>query len=296
MHIRASRMARLLVLVALSTSATSGCGSEKEGPAAEVATHRARQVAAAWDGSQAADAWRAGYYPMDEAVQLPQGGLREADKRAYQAQNYALRGELPTTRPREGRVAWASGKSLTRPLVQAQDAYTNLARARVDGLPRLTVTGAKLDEMVLTTSRGPATVPAWFFTLEGYAAPLKVAAVRPSKLPQAPIEPAGDIPVGQLAPLDRLVKIEGAERSVTVIAIHGVCDDGPAVDVLETRGSVVLSAFVKDPKTGDCTAQAKKTQVTVKLDRPVRDRVLLDAHTGRPVPYSQPNELSPSWS
>ncbi|MGW0703311.1 hypothetical protein ACWD0A_29185 [Streptomyces sp. NPDC002867] len=68
------------------------------------------------------------------------------------------------------------------------------------------------------------------------------------------------------------------------------------MDVLETRGSVVLSASVKSPKTGDCSTQAKKKHVTVKLDRPVYDRVLLDAYTGRPVPYGHPNELSPSWS
>lgn len=173
MHIRALRTAGLLALVALSAGAVSGCGSEKEGGStAEVAVDRARQVAAAWDGSQAADAWRAGYYPMGEAVQLPRGGLRsQADKRAYQAQNFVLRGELPTTRPKDGRVAWASGVSLTRPLVGAHTAYMTLARARVEEIPHLTVTGAKLGEMTLATSRGPATVPAWFFMLQGYATP-----------------------------------------------------------------------------------------------------------------------------
>ncbi|MCX4821474.1 hypothetical protein OG883_16530 [Streptomyces sp. NBC_01142] len=297
MRLRTSRAAFLLTLLALSAGAISGCGSEKEAGTEDMAVNRARQVAAAWDGSPAADAWRAGYYPMEEAVQLPRGGLRsQADKRAYQAQNFVLRGKLPTTRPKGGLVAWASGKTLSRPLMGAQTAYMTLARARVDGIPHLTVTGAKLGEMSLATSRGPATVPAWFFTLQGYTAPLKRAAASPSKLPRPPIQPARDFPAGQLAPLDRLVQIDGDRRSVTVNAIHGACDDGPAVDVLETRGSVVLSASVKNPKTGDCTTQAKGKHVTVKLDRPVHDRVLLDAYTGRPVPYGQPNEPSPSWS
>ncbi|NWF29565.1 hypothetical protein HW130_25485 [Streptomyces sp. PKU-EA00015] len=298
MHISTSRAADLLALVTLCTGAVFGCGSEREaGSTAEIAGNRARQVAAAWDGSQAADAWRAGYYPMGGAVQLPLGGLRsQADKRAYEAQNLLLQGELPTTWPKDGRVTWAGGTSLTRPLLGAKTAYTALARSRVEAKPHLTVTGAQLGEMTLATSRGPATVPAWLFTVRGYDAPLKIAAADPSKLPGSPIRPARDIPAGQLAPLDRLVQIEEDRRSLTVIAIHGACDDGPAVDVLETRGSVVLSASVKDPKTGNCTAQAKTKHVTVKLERPVHDRVLLDAYTGRPVPYGHPNEPSPSWS
>ncbi|GAA2274409.1 hypothetical protein GCM10010415_47170 [Streptomyces atrovirens] len=301
MRIRASHTARLLALAALSATglgAVSGCGGEKEaGAPAEVAATRARQVAAAWDGSPSADAWRAGYHPMGEAVQLPRGGLRsQADKRAYQAQNFVLQGTLPTTWPKDGQVAWANGEALARPLIGAQETYKAVARAQVEDIPHLTVTGAELGEMTLYTSRGPATVPAWLFTLQNYATPLKRAAVSPSKLPPPPVKPAHDLPAGQLAPLGRLARIAEDGRSISVIAIHGVCDDGPSVDVLETHGSVVLSASVKNPETGNCSAQAKEKQVTVKLNRSVGDRILLDAYTGRPVPYGLPNGPSPSWS
>jgi hypothetical protein len=51
----------------------------------------------------------------------------------------------------------------------------------------------------------------------------------------------------------------------------------------------VLSASVKGHKdSGTCTKQAKMQQVTVKLERPVGDRVLLDARTAQPVPYKGP--------
>ncbi|MGI5428037.1 hypothetical protein [Streptomyces sp. CA-179760] len=302
MRIRASRTAGMLATAALSATglvATSGCGGDKGsgGSAAEPAGDRARQVAAAWDGSPAADAWRAGYHPMGEAVQPPRGGLRSrADKRAWEAQNFVLRGTLPATWPKHGQVAWANGEALTRPTVGARKTYKDLARAQVDGIPHLTVTGAKLGEMTLSTSRGPATVPAWLFTLRDYATPLKRAAVSPSKLPPPPVKPAHDLPAGRLAPLGRLVDIADDGRSVSLIAVHGACDDGPSVDVLETRGSVVFSASVKNPESGNCSAQATMKQVEVKLDRPVGDRVLLDAHTGRPVPYGPPNSPSPSWS
>jgi hypothetical protein len=57
------------------------------------------------------------------------------------------------------------------------------------------------------------------------------------------------------------------------------------VDVLETAGSVVLSASIRNPSEGDCPAMLKLTEVTVRLERPLGDRLLLDAFTGRPVPH-----------
>ena len=170
--------------------------------------------------------------------------------------------------------------------MSAKDSYKILTAARVSRMPHLTVTGVKLGEMNQATSRGPATVPAWIFKLDGYDSPLKQAAAIPSKLLDRRSRPAHDIPG---YPLNRLVQIATDGRSVTVVALHGVCDDGAAVDVLETSGSVVLSASVKDHKdSGTCTKQAKMQQVTVKLERPVGDRVLLDARTGQPVRYKGP--------
>ncbi|MFF2508110.1 hypothetical protein ACFVTY_32810 [Streptomyces sp. NPDC058067] len=287
---------RLGVWVAVSAAglgliALSGCGSSHQvagGGGADRPADRARRVAAAWDGSAASAAWRVGYYPMGESVQLPRGGLSgTADKRAYRDRNVVLRGKLPGTGPKDGRVKWASGQSLTRPLTGAGESLKSLAgtgaRARNRSKPQLTVTGVKLGEMRLATSRGPATVPAWLFTLDGYASPLKQAAAVPSKHPQPPIRPAQGMPG---YPVDRLVRIAADGRSVAVIALHGVCDQGASVDVLETRGSVVLSASTKgDGHDGNCTKQARMQGVTVKLQRPLGDRALLDAHTGRPVPY-----------
>ncbi|MEU0596942.1 hypothetical protein ABZ484_01555 [Streptomyces sp. NPDC006393] len=299
MRIRATNTVGLRAAVAVVALAVSGCGSQRDGDAgadAEGVAHHARQVAAAWDRSTAADAWRAGYHPMGEVTQQPRGGLRsKADEQAYRDHSFILRGELPATWPRNGEVAWVDGGSLERPLAGAEDAYKSLSNGGAGGKPHLTVIGAKLSTMKLATSRGPATVPAWLFTLDGYTSPLKRAAVTPSKLPSSPIGRAsGDVPVQAW---DGLVDVAGDGRSVTVVALHGVCDDDPAVEVLETPFSVVLSSWVKQRKGGDnCTKQAKLQQVTVELDRPVGDRVLLDAKTGQPIPYNPPHGPSPSWS
>lgn len=291
MRVRSPRSVGLLaaMTVALGLGTVSGCDSQQDADSGTGSlAQRARQVAAAWDGSAAAATWRAGYHPMGEVTQLPRGGLRSpADQRAYQDRSFVLRAELPTTRPPDGRVTWAKGGSLTRPLVAAADSYRPLGDVPADTEPHLTVTGAKLGEMHVTTSRGPATVPAWLFDLEGYDSPLKRPAVRPSKLPRPPIERARDLP-GH--PLDGLLRVSADGRSVTVIAAHGACDDGPTVDVHETSGSVVLAATVKNRKTqGLCTKQLKFQQVTVHLTHPLNPRPLLDAHTGQPPPDQPPH-------
>ncbi|MGW7046544.1 hypothetical protein ACWGDT_28405 [Streptomyces avermitilis] len=307
MRTNTARTIRLFIGLALfsaGTGAVAGCGSEKDGgrgaevsrAPAPASRARAREVAEAWDGSKAAAVWRKGYYPMGEGVQLPEHAFRsDADKRAYATQNFVLRGELPATPVKDGRVKWQSGASLTLPLMGARKAYETVARGGNDG-PHLTVTGARLGRMTLATSRGPATVPAWLFRLEGYDTPLRRVALTPSKLPGPPVEPAGKVPGDELSALGGLVEVAGDGRSVTVVATHGACDDGPAVDVLETGGSVVLSASVVGAKDGPCTSELRGEKVTVRLDRPVGDRVLLDAFTGRPVPYGQRNGPSPSWS
>ncbi|MFF3333029.1 hypothetical protein ACFYWX_26330 [Streptomyces sp. NPDC002888] len=296
MRTHTARTVRLIAAVALFAAGT-GCGVEKAagGRGEGVrdieqdprAAARARQVADAWDGSQAAEAWHKGYFPMGDAVELPEDAFRSrADKEAYATENFVLRGSLPATPREEGRVRWEGQGSLTLPLMGAREAYESVARGGNDG-PHLTVTGAKLGETTVATSRGPATVPAWLFTLEGYDTPLKRVALGPSKPPPPPIRPFAEVSDHLLSPLRGLVRAAGSGRSVTVMAEHGACDDGPAVDVLETDGSVVLSASVVGTDDGPCTAQAIGEEVKVRLDRPLGDRVLLDAFTGRPVPYRE---------
>lgn len=301
MRTHTTRTSAQLLLALTLTLSLAACGSDKaeDGNVSKPSTPktgspaphggRAQQVADAWDGSEAAKAWLSGYYPMGQAAPTPADGFHNGDdKIAHMLENYVLRGELPTTAPEQGQVKWKSGESLTLPLLDAQQTYTALDRVDSSQDPQLTVTGAKLGEMTMPTSRGPATVPAWLFTLEGYDEPLKRVALKGSKAPKPPIEvAAGGIATRDgLWELDQFVETSEDGRSVTVSAHHGACDDGPAVDALETAGSVVLSASVMGGnKGGICPSILLSKKVTVKLDRPLGDRILLDAFTGRPVPF-----------
>ncbi|WP_431983307.1 hypothetical protein [Streptomyces qinglanensis] len=303
MRVRSQRSAGLVAaatLTAAALGAGAGCGPQRAVDASgdgdsRARADRARQVAAAWDGSRAATAWRAGYHPLGEVIRTPRGGLHSsADKEAYRSGSFVLRGELPEAERTRGRVMRDGGRSLTRPLISADEAFEALRRSTTE--PRLTVTGAKPGELSVPTGQGRATVPAWLFTLEGYDAPLVRAAAVPSALPRSPI---GHTP-GSRSSLQHLVRISPDGRSVTVAARHGVCDDGARVEARESSGSVVLTASGKEREDREpgalCTKQAVLQHVKVTLRRPLDDRVLLDADSGRPVPFRSRLGPSPSWS
>ncbi|MET8979197.1 hypothetical protein ABZX85_26650 [Streptomyces sp. NPDC004539] len=284
-------MRRLLVSTVVAvTMSVGGCGSgltaNSGGPerggteSAPPSGERARQVAAAWNGSRAAASWRAGYHPLGEWTRYPAGAENAS---------LTLRTNLPDPPATPGRIKWPDGTSVTRPLQPASTAYDVLNRYAGYG-PQLAVTSVKLGETTLPTTRGPATVPAWLFTVAGYDTPVTRAAALPSELPESPI--AGSR-VEQWS-VSRVAAVRGA--TLNVIVPHGTCAAGAFVDALETPGSVVLSAHVPDPEPGPCTADLKLDPVTVRLTAPLGTRVLLEASTGLPVPYDLPNGSSPSWS
>lgn len=114
---RNATLLRLLVVGSLFAGAAA-CGDESAGDIGvgggsahgpEGSTERAREVAEAWADSKAARIWRERYFPMDDAVQLPEGAFRsEADERAYATQNFEPGGPLPSRSPKEGRSAGAT--------------------------------------------------------------------------------------------------------------------------------------------------------------------------------------------
>ncbi|MFJ5553180.1 hypothetical protein [Streptomyces sp. NPDC093225] len=249
---------------------------------------RIRQVARAWDASLAARAWRAGFFPIDPLVRLPAGGWRSAaDRRAYERQELVFRSDPAFTVPSvPGTVRWADGRTLELPVMPAVEAYRTLAPGGGRGAGRggegpLVVTRAELGELAVRTSHGPARVPAWQFTVEGYDTPLVRVAVDPSPIPKAPIGP-----VDPSASALSLVSVSADGRVLTLSAGHGACDGGARVDVLEGIDTVVLEGAVKPARrgrSGNCPAVLLHQTVEVTLASPLAGRTPVDAHTGGPV-------------
>ncbi|MER5888983.1 hypothetical protein ABT160_34595 [Streptomyces sp. NPDC001941] len=277
--------------VLLLTLATA-CADPAPGPPADNAartTARARAVADAWHGSPALKAWREGFFPTGALERLPDDAFHDgADKSAHLEGRYdlAVGGALPTARP-AGTVRWADGSTAVVATTTAREAYERLTAARGGGggggkESGLTVTKVAAGTMDLHSSRGEVTVPSWEFTLKGYATPLRYAAVRPTTLPEPPIASLGnDTSASEPVHSVRAVSADGL--SVTVTAVHGACDLGAAVAVLETDESVVLTGTVKEAPVDDsvdCAAVLNQSPVTVKLRRPLGTRALLDAHSG----------------
>jgi hypothetical protein len=273
----------------LLTAGVAGCGadatSDRTDTGADPAAARTRHVADSWRGSEAEARWREGFFPLDEAVQPPKGGFRGTDQLAFEARNFTVRGALSP----KGDQGWVyrDGSTLRVTVMSPKDAYGSLnAYGEPKGAP-LEVTAIQRGEMTVLTNQGMARVPAWLYTIKGYDTPLKQLAARPSKPPRNPVKRLdSDRDRIGVEPVSGLTTASANGRTLTVKVQHS-CEASPAVDVLETRDSVVLTGWGIGAKKGAlCHSIILDQPVTVTLDRPVGNRVLLDAYSGAPLSYN----------
>ncbi|MCX5194182.1 hypothetical protein OOK31_09785 [Streptomyces sp. NBC_00249] len=287
-RVRVGRRGPVAALAALLAPAAllAGCATDPVRIAPADTLARRKQVAEAWEGSEALHQWRSGYHPLDPQDWQPPGGFRSGeDKAAYLSGNFTLRAELPSAAPPATPVRWSGGGELTLRLMGAREAYEEFAMAPGQERP-LTVTAVRFGAATTRTSRGPAEVPAWLFTVEGYDTPLTRLAIRPQELPTAPVAPKGTFDEGT-APLFAHTAAAPGATSFEVTAGHGACDAGVAVDVLEGAATVVLAGRIlpREDVRPDaaCPLVMLEQTVPVTLTRPLGDRLLLDATTGTPL-------------
>ncbi|WP_188273535.1 hypothetical protein [Streptomyces sp. CBMA152] len=277
-------------MVAMTAGAVLAAGcSGSDGDAVSIpakdADARMKKVADAWDGSQAARQWRGGVYLLEDAIQLPQDAFRsEQDKEAYRNKWLELRGSLPDGTP-PASVHWADGSTTATPVLTAPQTFALLgARSSEKGAPPLVVTGADRGERTVLTSRGPARLPVWRFSVKGYATPLTRVAI-PS--PELPASPVGVLPrAGGLMPIMGIGAVSSEGYLLTVDTGYGACAKGVDVRVRESRDSVVLAAVErKGTFKGICDASLKVAKVTVRLKEPLAGRVPVNADSGAALPY-----------
>jgi hypothetical protein len=297
MRLNISRTAAVLT----ATLAVAACGTQhgalpgtsKNGPPEPASfVIRAQQVTAQWDGSRAAHAWRTGLVLMDasDLVSIPRNagfGNSQRQKDAFGAGHFRLAAALPA-QPLRGVVRWANGATLRLPLLSAKAAFAELAAQRQCGGPypcgQLTVTGVQPGAFTVNTSRGPASVPAWRFTVAELGWQASEVAVAQSALVAIP--GPGPIPVaGMNTPgVGGLAAVSADGRTLTLTISTGACDTAWGAYSYESARTVVVGSWQRAPTSGGaCVLSAAFRTARVTLTRPLGTRVVLDVASGRPL-------------
>ena len=301
----------LLTAVVVVLTGCAGTATARTDPAESFA-ERAAKVAAAWQTmiTQAhRSAWQTGIIALQPLTSPPAGQLSDDLRRAFDSGWYRTRVPLPTQIPAASRISFPDGSTADVSLVSAAAAFAELHRADppcaagpvpatpatptgtgpgapVGGPARhtcafLTVTGVKDGTMQLRTNRGVATVPAWLFSVDESPSPVARAAVTPATFDPPPVP---DVPSWSHPLVASATKVDAVEpnRIAFTIASSG-CATNPAGLVHETDDAVVIAGWTQDDSTGPCRGSAALVPVSVPLTRPLGDRVILDAVSGRPL-------------
>jgi hypothetical protein len=260
-------------------------------------TARARQVVAQWQNSPAARAWRTGLVLLGpgELSPIPRdaGFANQHQKEAFGAGRFRLAGALPG-QALHGRIRWADGSTLAVPLLDARVAFQQLATNQACAIPPcdpLTITSARPAALTIATSRGPAVIPAWRFTVAELSWPVTEAAVASGNfvtLPDPfPLPVAGrDVPgaAGLLA-----VSADG--RTLTLQFITGACVTAWGARLYQTSAAVVVGSWSGGGSGQMCPADAVSRSAKVTLARPLGSRFVLDVATGLPLVLGGPMYL-----
>ena len=306
----------ITLIAALSLSACGRGGAEGAAGSSPPAggdgfDARARQVAEVWKTSPPTGAWTSGFVPLSSLTAKPAttadgSPLDEAASNALNAGYLVLDAAVPKIGPSEDDVTFADGGTLRVKTIDPMDAYKTIAPGNPDDCTDasapapgpsgtgpddstshsapckpLHITKVAYGTAAVQTSRGPATAPAWLFTVDGLSGPLTHVAVSPDaidEVPQVPVPPAGDLP--GVVPAEDIVGV--AENQVTYRLGVSACDTQIQPLFYETDEAVVVAGSAV--RSGDtCIELLKYEPVTITLTKPLGTRPLVSAHPGQAV-------------
>jgi hypothetical protein len=299
------RLFGLLTVLVLAGCASPGTG---ETPDKTDFSARANQVADAWRASTAGSAWKAGFVPLEDLTVLTgDPGFTDATKMAFGNGWYHSTIMFSTLVPPEGQVRFADGSTMPVPVVAGGTAYADLdkgdprpcqpfgsavpfatsgpistkdpngtsSHSAPTGCTALTVTGARLGDVSLQTSRGPARVPAWIFTITELKAEVARVAVAPSAISPLPTTAAVPPLPADSGLVGAMDMISATGSSLTYDLGVGACDYD-IQPVFAEFDDVVVVAGTRQTSPGACIDLLKYQPVTVALAKPLGARVVLN--------------------
>ncbi|MFC6882125.1 MULTISPECIES: hypothetical protein [Actinomadura] len=311
-----------VALVAVVALLARGGGDERGGygtpPAEETATlnARARAVLNAWQArspvprrvfvpvvprSAPEDPWtiRFGHDPDPR---------RDAEiERALDGGRLKAAFRPSAARPRPQPVRWEDGGIADVPVVSEADALNavldrNCPTARCDA-PEERIVGGRLEWVPVQTAHGRAAVPAWTFRLAG--TPVRVSRVAPvPALDPEPLSPRFQlgggythVANGTAPPTPPLVEESGAPSRTLTVHFYGSapgtgpCQSEYRATAVENRSAVaviVQSLPWRGPREPvQCSPAHTERQLTVHLEKPLGERVLLELSDGVPIPVTR---------
>ncbi len=197
--------------------------------------------------------------------------------------------------PAAAEVRWQDGSVQTLPTISAAQALKDLQAAGVQPCPEcdaLQVTHATLTTVQIQTGRGPATVPAWEFSLEGTA--VQVTRVAISASANVSVTPPSwnpdDPPVG-LSIDSASGTVGGRQLTVTFLGApqpgSQPCGADYTAEAVESQTAVVV-IVIEHRNTTDaaCLLVGRGRTATVRLASPLGDRAVLEVQEGLPVPVT----------
>jgi hypothetical protein len=287
----------------------AGCGHEQAMPLGPYMTpldEKPRMVAQAeaaldrYDRAVEAAGGTSRFVPVGELTGQTgewEAALADNAKAAFGNGHLLNTGPLPAASADEGQVTWENGDRETIGLLSAEDALGRITANRVlcpDCVP-LEVTGARLGTMRVETTRGPATAPAWEFTIKGSAVRVKrlaadgagtVQVTPPSWDPHnSPAGLAISSASGATAGRQLTVEFTGSPQPASE-----PCGIDYTAEVVESKNAVVVYLIEKHHAAAGadevCTAIGFPRTATAGLAAPLGERAVLDVTQGLPVPVT----------
>lgn len=269
-------MARKGVLVAAALVALSACASHTEPDSQRFADH-AEAVAAAWSTADQQERWQASLVPVGPLTVEPDWSGHPSLRAGVHAGALDWVAEKVDDVAATGTVRYADGGTESVTTLGARttlsELFTQHSAECTTPCTAAVVTAAEPTTVELLTARGPASVPAWAFHLDGLQQPvLRVAVAGLDSLGE--IEPRVPGPSGARGLVAATALLEEHGSTITVRLASSGCAPASTPRVLETDSVVVVGATQPVPQGEACVAVVRDEDVTVTLTRPLGHRVL----------------------